>query len=156
MGKITKRIFQIYLESICITRLRGMDINIDFSQIRPHKDRKAGLIAGLCQQIQLSAVFDALLAQHTGRPPEIPYGSMAQLMLINLADDHHPLWRMKEYFADKNIESLLGHPVELSKLNDDRFGGFLDAMQAADCKKIYLELSTNAFRRYSIAFQREL
>ncbi|NPE20463.1 DUF4277 domain-containing protein [Fusibacter sp. A1] len=36
---------------------------------------------------------------------------------------HHPLSRLDEYFETIYLESLLGHSVDVSKLNDNRFGG---------------------------------
>ncbi|SHK22312.1 protein of unknown function, partial [Geosporobacter subterraneus DSM 17957] len=103
-------------------------MNFNFDQIKPHFDGKAGFIAGLAQQIGLDHIFNKALEQHTGRPPEISYGTLAQLMLINIADDHNPLSRLNEYFQRVDLESLLGHKIDPCKLNDDRFGSFLDAM----------------------------
>lgn len=125
-------------------------MNIGFDQITSYYDGKAGLIAGLCQQINLDKVFDQHLEKNTGRPPEIPYGSLVQLMLINIADDHHPLSRLDEYFENMDLESLLGHQVKLSQLNDDRFGGFLDSMHEAGCEQIYSDVAYRAFTRYGI------
>lgn len=49
-----------------------MDIN--FQQIKSFYDGKAGLIAGLYQQIELPAIMNKHLEKHTGRPVDIPYG----------------------------------------------------------------------------------
>ena len=125
-------------------------MKIDFNQVKSYYNGKAGLIAGLCQEINLQKVYDQHLEKNTGRPVEIPYGSLAQMMLINVADDHHPLSRLDEYFENVDLESLLGHPVKKDQLNDDRFGGFLDAMHEAGCEKIYSAVSYNAFKRYGI------
>lgn len=125
-------------------------MKIDFSQIKSFYDGKAGFIAGLCQQIGLDTIFNKHLERDQGRPSEIPYGIMAQLMLINMADDHHPLSRMDEYFKNTDLETLFGIPIDLSKLNDDRFGGFLDAIVDAGCTTLYSELSVSAFKRYGI------
>ena len=125
-------------------------MTIDFNQITPYRDGKAGFIAGLSQQIGLDATFNNALEQHTGRPTEIPYGSLAQMMLINMADDHHPLSRLDEYFETIDLESLLGHSVDVSKLNDDRFGGFLDAMVDYGPHMLLSEISLSAFKRYGI------
>jgi hypothetical protein len=64
---------------------------MNYNNIKPHFDGKAGLISGLAQQIGLDKIFNDALERHTGRPVEIPYGTLAQMMLINIADDHHPL-----------------------------------------------------------------
>lgn len=125
-------------------------MKIDFNQIKSYYDGKAGLITGLSQEINLHKVFDQHLEKKSGRSPEIPYGSLAQMMLINVADDHHPLSRLDEYFENVDLESLLGHSVDINHLNDDRFGGFLDAMHEAGCERIYSTVAYNAFKRYGI------
>lgn len=125
-------------------------MKIDFNQVKSYYDGKAGLITGLCQEINLHRVFDQHLEKPSGRQPEIPYGSLAQMMLINIADDHHPLSRLDEYFENVDLESLLGHSVDLKQLNDDRFGGFLDAMHEAGCEQLYSSIAYNAFKRYGI------
>jgi len=125
-------------------------MNFNFDQIKPHFDGKAGFIAGLAQQIGLDHIFNQALEQHTGRPPEISYGTLAQLMLINIADDHHPLSRLDEYFERVDLESLLGHKIDFRKLNDDRFGGFLDAMFEYGCSAILSDIAVAVFKRYGI------
>lgn len=69
-------------------------MNIGFDQIKSYTDGKAGFIVGICEQIGLGEVFDRHLTQVTGRQPEISYGVLAQMMLVNMADDHHPLSRL--------------------------------------------------------------
>jgi len=125
-------------------------MNIEFNQIKSFYDGKAGLIAGLSQQVNLPSIIDKHLTKDIGRVPDIPYSSLAQMMLMNIADDHQPLSRLNEYFENTDLESLLGHPVDLSKLNDDRFGGFLDAMHDAGLQQIYSEVAVSAFKRYGI------
>ena len=66
-------------------------MNIDFGQVKSYYDGKACLIADLCQEINLHKVFDQHLEKNTGRPTEIPCGFLAQMMLMNIADDHHQL-----------------------------------------------------------------
>jgi len=125
-------------------------MNIDFSNVHTYTDGKAGLMVGLSDQMGLGKVFDTHLTQHGGRPPEIPYGVLAQMMVVNMADDHHPLSKMAEYYEFKDIESLFGVPLSLSQLNDDRFGGFLDLMYQAGPSLIFSEIASNAFIRYGI------
>lgn len=125
-------------------------MDIRFDQIKSYTNGKAGLITGLCEQIGVNDVFDQHLTQPTGRPPEIPYGTLAQMMLVNIADDHHPLSRMHDYFEEVDIETIFGMRIDTSKINDDRFGGFLDLMQNAGCSTILSEIAVRAFKRYGI------
>jgi len=72
------------------------------------------------------------------------------MMLVNIADDHHPLSRMHDYFEDVDLEAIFGMRVDPGKINDDRFGGFLDLMQNAGCSSILSEIAVRAFKRYGI------
>ncbi|MBF4691590.1 DUF4277 domain-containing protein [Fusibacter sp. Q10-2] len=84
----------------------------DFSQITPYRDGKLGFIAGLCEQINMDQIFNAALEKQTGRPAEIPYGSLAKRLLMNMADEHQPLSRLSEYF--RNCPYLLSKDMELN------------------------------------------
>lgn len=125
-------------------------MDIRFDQIQSYYNGKAGLIAGLCEQIGLGEIFDRHLTQPTGRPAEIPYGILAQMMLINIADDHHPLSRLRDYFEEVDLDTLFGTSIDRDKLNDDRFGGLLDMMQNAGCSTIMSDIAVRAFQRYGI------
>lgn len=125
-------------------------MNISFDQITPYRNGKAGLIAGLCQEIGLDKIFDEHLTKHTGRPVDISYGQLAQMMLVTMADDHHPLSRLNEYFETIDTEALFKTPLDLSKLNDDRFGGFLDLMHESGGSEIMSAVAVNAFKHYGI------
>ena len=125
-----------------------MDIND--VEITTHTDGKASLIIELTNQINLPTIFDMNLTKHAGRPADISYGTLAQLMIVNMCDDHHPLSRLDEYYEHKDLEGLFHKKMDLSQLNDDRFGGFLDLMFESGAKKLFSEISASAFARYGI------
>ncbi|MDW7663247.1 MAG: DUF4277 domain-containing protein, partial [Bacillota bacterium] len=83
---------------------------------------KAGLIVGLAEQMGVVELFNEKLSSSKGRPEEIPYGILALMMMVNMCDDHHPLWRMDAYYDMKDLEGLFHYPVKPSQINDDRFG----------------------------------
>lgn len=125
-------------------------MNIPYENIKPHFDGKAGLIAGLAQQIGVDRIFNEALEKHTGRPTEVPYGTAAQMLLINIADEHHPLSRLEEYFERVDTETLFGHSVDHTKLTEDRFGSLLDAMAEFGPNELLSNVSVAAFKRYGI------
>lgn len=111
---------------------------------------KAGLIVGLAEQMGVVELFNEKLSSSKGRPEEIPYGILALMMMVNMCDDHHPLWRMDTYYDMKDLEGLFHYPVKHSQINDDRFGHFLDRLFEAGPRAIFSSLSANAFMRYAI------
>lgn len=115
-----------------------------------YNDGKASLIVGLCETLGIPAVFDGALTSDTGRPPEVPYSVLAMMMMVNMCDDHKPLYLLNEYFEFKDIEGIFHYPVRLDQINDDRFGGFLDRFYEAGCRRIFSDIATKAFIRYNI------
>lgn len=119
-------------------------------RITPFRNGKAGLIAGLCQAIGVDQVFNELLTSEIGRPPEIAYGDLAQMFLMSMGDEHHPLSRLEEYLETLDLEALIKCKVEKNQLNDDRFGGFLDQMHQAGGAEILSAIAVRAFNHYGI------
>ncbi|MDO9592055.1 MAG: IS1634 family transposase [Erysipelotrichaceae bacterium] len=119
-------------------------------RITPYRNGKAGLIAGLCQAIGVDQIFNELLTPEIGRPPEIAYGDLAQMFLMSMGDEHHPLSRLVEYLETLDLEALIKCKVDKNQLNDDRFGGFLDLMHQAGGAEILSRIAVSAFNHYGI------
>lgn len=125
-------------------------MGLSFEQIIPYYSGKAGLIIGICEQIGLGKIFDEHLTSHNGRPTDIQYGHLAQMMLVTMADEHHPLYRIRDYFERIDLDSLFNCSIDRNKLNDDRFGGFLDLMQQAGGANLLSAIAVQAFKHYGI------
>ncbi|MHB1394962.1 MAG: IS1634 family transposase [Clostridia bacterium] len=123
-----------------------MDSNIN----EIYNDGKASLIVSLCETLGIPTVFDTSLTSESGRPPEIPYGVLAMMMMVNMCDDHKPLYLLDEYYEFKDLEGIFHYPIRLDQINDDRFGGFLDRFNEAGCRKIFSDIAAKAFIRYNI------
>jgi len=128
-----------------------MDMNDILSiDMEMYYDGKMNFMVGLCEQIKLPEVFNLNLEKSLGRRTDIPYGIMAEMMIVNICDNHRPLSLLNEYYKEKDLEGIFHCPIELSQINDDRFGKFLDAFHEAGPRKIFGELSSQAFVNYGI------
>lgn len=128
-----------------------MDINDLLSiNMEMYYDGKMNFVVGLCEQLRLPEVFNLNLEKSLGRKTNIPYGIMAEMMIVNICDDHHPLYLLNEYYKEKDLEGIFHCPIDLAQINDDRFGKFLDAFYEAGPRKIFSELSSQAFVNYGI------
>lgn len=125
-------------------------MSIDLKRVKSYTDGKAMFLIGLFEQVGLGNILDTAMTSEVGRKPDIPYSVLGQMMLVNLCDDHHPLSRMGEYFKYKDVEAMFNYPVQLSQMNDDRFGGFLDLFHEAGPRKIFGQISANAFAHYGL------
>lgn len=77
-----------------------------FDNIETYSHGKLNFKVGLCERINLPEVFNKYFEQQMGRPAEIPYGILAEMMLANMCDDHHPLYILDEYFLYKDLEGI--------------------------------------------------
>lgn len=123
---------------------------VDPNIVETYTVGKEGFIVALCEALGASALIDQALACPSGRPPEIPYGVLSMMMMVNMCDDHRPVYRLREYYEDTDLEGLFHYPISLNQINDDRFGGFLDRFQEADCRKIFSQIAAKAVTLYGI------
>lgn len=128
-----------------------MDMNnVSLNDVEMYSHGRMNFIVGLCEQLKLPEVFNKNLEKTLGRKTDIPYGIMAEIMLVNICDDHHPLYRLNEYYEMTDLEGIFHGPISLNQINDDRFGKFLDVFYEAGARRIFAELSTQAFVTYGI------
>jgi transposase len=123
--------------------------------VRTFFNAKPAFIAGVLDAMQVPEFFDQAIGatKQTGRPLKISDGTIAKLMLINICDNHHPLYRLQEYFLDKDIQLLAGEHAELDLLHDDRFGDLLDRMFEAGPRAIFSAIATSAFLQYGLSIR---
>lgn len=113
---------------------------------------KPAFIAGVLEALNIPGIINAAAQAHktAGRNPDIPYGTIAKLMLINICDHHAPLYRLNEYYLDKDLPLLAGDSVKPEMIHDDRFGVFLDHMHAWGPRAIFNAIASNAFLKYDL------
>lgn len=123
---------------------------VDPNIVETYTVGKEGFIVALCEALGIPQLIDEALYSPTGRPPEIPYGVLSMMMMVNMCDDHHPLYLLDEYYKYKDLEGIFHYPVSLQQINDDRFGGFLDQFYAAGSREIFSKIAAKAVTIYGI------
>jgi len=113
-------------------------------------DGKLNLIVGVCQRIGLAEIFNKHVTKDLGRKPDIPYGIIAEMMIANIIDGYHPLYKVNEYFMHKDIAGIFHHDMDISQITDDRCGDLLEATFKADGRIILSEVALKAFDVYGI------
>jgi hypothetical protein len=84
-----------------------MEINDLLSvNMEMYHDGKMNFIVGLCEQLRLPEVFNLNLEKHLGKKTDIPYGVMAKIMIVNIYDEHQPLYLINEYYQEKDLEEI--------------------------------------------------
>lgn len=126
-------------------------MNIDLDKIKTHLLGKATFVASMVKESGLTDLLNVELDSKLGRKPEIPYGTLIEMMIVNLCDDHKPLSGLRTYFNEYlDLEGIFKFPIDRQKLTDDRFGLALDHLYNANPKKIFAKLATKLFEKYDI------
>jgi hypothetical protein len=76
-----------------------------------------GIVAGICQQIDLIGQIDA---QVGAMDRKVSVGQAVQAMVLNaLGFVGRPLYLTPEFYANKPIDRLIGEGIEAADLNDE-------------------------------------
>jgi len=90
------------------------------------------IVSAYAGKIGLVERIDALLRCEM----EVSPGRIVLAMILDALAGRSPLFRLNEFYADKDIELLLGEPISLSKLSDDTLGRVLDKLWEAGTNKV--------------------
>ena len=121
--------------------------------VRTYFHGKMNFVAGICEKLKVSEIIENSLSKSNGRQPDIPYGVLAEMMIVNLCDSHKPLYLIQEYYEQKDLEGIFNTKIDIEQLNDDRFGNYLDQLYAAGPRKIFSEISAQAFATYGLVIK---
>ncbi len=95
-----------------------------------------GLVAGLCQELDIARMIDAVLPKNQSF--KVSHGQALVAMIINGLGFHSStLHLFPRFFANKPVERLIGPGLCADDLNDDVLGRCLDALFAADVSTLY-------------------
>lgn len=124
---------------------------IDLNQVRTYSDGRFHLFVGLCEKVGLPQLIDQNMKKATGRPMDLPPGIEAMILMAPMVHEgYKPLYQLHDYYQSKDLEGIFHYPVTMDHIKDDRFGYFLDAFYAAECRQIFSEICTNALLTYGI------
>ena len=95
-----------------------------------------GLVAGMCRELGLARMVDAILPKQGEH--HVSHGEALVAMIINGLGFHsRTLHMVPQFFADKPTERLLRPGILPEHLNDDALGRCLDALFDADVSLLY-------------------
>ena len=98
----------------------------------------------------LPDVFNKNLNLDCGRKTDILYGVLVEMLIANICSNHRPLYCLNHFYTDVDLECIFHCEMDLNKITDDRFGLLLDKVYAAGARKIFGEISSNAFTLHNI------
>lgn len=81
---------------------------------------------------------------------EVSPGRVVLALILDALCGRSPLFRVHEFFADKDVEHLLGEDIPLAKLNDDTFGRVLDLLVRVGTNKVLGAIAVAVVRIFSL------
>jgi len=81
---------------------------------------------------------------------QLPPGQAVLAMVLDTLSGRTPLYRLKEFFHEKDTELLLGTQIDPELFCDHNLGRVLDKIFDTGAQAIFSELSQNAVKRFGI------
>lgn len=122
---------------------------VDWSQIKTFRAGTTNLVAAMCEELGLEEIVNRLVTWDEKQCLLSP-GTLAKATLLNILDDRRALWRVDEYFAQRDTEALLGKGVAPAHLNDDALGRMLDRIAAAGPKQLFTQVVLSAIKTHHL------
>ncbi|WP_414588366.1 IS1634 family transposase [Scytonema sp. PCC 10023] len=108
-----------------------------------------GIVAGICDEINLVEQINRLLGTHSQEI--ISAGQVVKAMVLNgLRFVSAPLYLFEKFFVGKATEHLLGEGIRSEHLNDDRLGRVLDKLYQAGLTEIFVTVALSAARQFGV------
>lgn len=108
-----------------------------------------GIVAGICDQMNLVEQINELLGTHSQEI--ISAGQVVKAMILNgLGFVSAPLYLFEKFFVGKATEHLLGEGIRPEHLNDDRLGRVLDKLYEAGLTEVFVTVALCAARKFGV------
>ena len=110
----------------------------------------APLIAAYCREIKIDQIVNDMLRWDKEQWSITP-GDLLITMIVNLLVSHSPLYRIKNFYENRDLDLLFGEgKVTLDALHDAHYGRLLDRMFEANPKHLYQSLTASAIITHQI------
>lgn len=109
----------------------------------------AVLLDRLCQEIEFETMLNTLLKWGPDRCKLSP-GARIKALVINVLSGKDPLYHVKEFYRDQDVELLFGNGVVADDLNDDALARSLDKLYEAIPWKVYSTIALHALSKLNL------
>jgi len=110
----------------------------------------APLIAAYCREIDLPQITNNVVRWDEKQWNVTP-GDLLMAMVINLLVDRAPLYRISNFYINRDLDILFGKDkMTLSALNDRHFGTLLDRIYEAGPESLYHTLTAAAITTHDV------
>ncbi|MBZ9686000.1 DUF4277 domain-containing protein [Clostridium estertheticum] len=72
---------------------------------------------GLCESMGVPDIFNKYLDSECGRTSDIPYGVLAEMLIVNICSTHQPLYHLKEFYTAVDLDGIFHCEIDLTHLS---------------------------------------
>jgi len=119
---------------------------VDLAQLSAGEVHHLPIVKAFAERIDLVGTINRLVPSQA----EIDPGTLTLALVEDVVSGRHPLYRIRDFFEKKDLELLLGKPVDLDSLTDDNFGRLLDRLYDANTSRLLSALAMNALRAFGM------
>ena len=109
---------------------------MDLNGIKILSDGPLPLLAAVYDQLNIGNKVDEFVEWDKEKCSLTP-GQATKALVLNILTDRKPLYRIQEFYADKDVEKLIGEGVTSAQTNEFCIGRTLDKIYDAGAKKLY-------------------
>ncbi|MCL6445395.1 MAG: IS1634 family transposase [Alicyclobacillus sp.] len=110
-----------------------------FDQIQYFKMESAPIWAQLIDRLRWVELIDEFV--DASEQCKLSIGTRIKALLINIGTNRRALYQVEKFYAQQDVEVLMGPGVCAEDLNDDALARALDAVYKADPEKLYSKLA---------------
>lgn len=103
-------------------------------------------VAAYCRRLGLVELVNSLVPSHMNISP----GVVVQAMVLDTLSGRSPLYRIKDFLAERDVELLIGEDIPAGAFSDINVGRSLDAIFEAGPSKIVTELGIRATDTFAL------
>jgi transposase len=104
------------------------------------------IVSAYAARIGLVEEIDRLLDCHM----EVSPGRMVLALILDALSGRSALFRLEQFFKDKDVEHLLGEDIPRSKLNDDTLGRVLDRLADAGTNTVLGSVAIRVMKSFEL------
>jgi len=109
------------------------------------------IINHMCRQLEVRQTIND--AVHWDRKQcLLDPGTHVEALIINILCQRDPLYRVKNFYLEQDVELLFGKGVKANHFNDDALGSTLDKIYAAGPKKVFSAVALRAQLKEDITY----
>ncbi|NLL06348.1 MAG: DUF4277 domain-containing protein [Clostridiaceae bacterium] len=116
---------------------------MDLNGVRILSDGPLPLLSAVYDQLSIGDIVDKFVEWDEDKCFLTP-GQALKALVLNILTDRKPLYRISEFYADKDVEKLIGKGVTATHTNEFCIGRMLDKVYDAGSKKLYSSVALTA------------